>query len=114
MTDFGAILQTSVTLAGFLIAVNAYLPKGLEEEWFAFTLFLVPAPVLFLATSILAVYNYDATVPMFALSTIVLLLLFIGLGLWSNWEKYTEHRIKEKLRTRNPALYAALTRPSNP
>ncbi|MDA4127639.1 MAG: hypothetical protein OK452_10655 [Thaumarchaeota archaeon] len=109
MTDFSAIMQTSVTLAGFLIGVNAFLPKGLEEEWFAYAFFLIPSPVLFLVTAALAAYTNDLALSLFSDSIVVLIILFVGLGVWSTWEKYTEHELKEKLRTRNPALFQALT-----
>lgn len=109
MTDFGSLLQTSVTLAGFLIGVNAFLPKGLEEEWFAYAFFLIPSPVMFLVTAALAAYSNDFALPFFSDSIIVLILLFVGLGIWSTWEKYAEHQMKDKLRTRNPGLFQTLT-----
>lgn len=102
-------MQASVTLAGFLIGVNAFLPKGLEEEWFAYAFFLIPSPVLFLVSAALAAYTNDLALPLFSDSIVVLILLFVGLGIWSTWEKSTEHELKEKLRTRNPALFQALT-----
>jgi hypothetical protein len=102
-------MQTSVTLAGFLIGVNAFLPKGLEEEWYAYAFFLIPSPVLFLVTAALAACTNDLALPFFSDSIVVLILLFLGLGIWSAWEKYSENQLKEKLRARNPALFQALT-----
>ncbi len=112
MTDFGSILQSSVTLAGFLIGVSAYLPKGLQEEWYAYALFLVPSPVLFLADAALAAYGNDLALPFFSGSIAVLALLFVGLGFWSAWEKYAEHEMKDRLRKRNSTLFQLLTRSS--
>jgi hypothetical protein len=109
LTDFGSILQSSVTLAGFLIGVNAFLPKNLEEEWYAYVLFLVPSPVLFLIDAALAAYGNDLTLPFFTASVVLLILLFIGLGIWSTWEKYSEHQMKDRLRSRNPQLFQLLT-----
>jgi hypothetical protein len=109
LTDFGSLLQTSVTLAGFLIGVNAFLPKGLEEEWYAYTFFLIPSPVLFLVTAGLAAYNIDLALPFFLGSVVILILLFVGLGIWSTWEKYSEQQMKDRLRARNPALLQALS-----
>ncbi len=109
MTDFGSILQSSVTLAGFLIGINAFLPKGLDEEWYAYFVFLVPSPILFLATAALAAYSNDLALPLFSDSTMVLIVLFVGLGAWSTWEKYSEHQLKDRLRTRNSALFGLLT-----
>ncbi len=109
MTDFSSIMQTSVFLAGFLIGVNAFLPKGPEEEWYAYAFFLIPSPILFLVTAALAAYANDFALPFFSDSIVILILLFVGLGIWSTWEKYTEHQMKDKLRTRNPALFQALT-----
>lgn len=108
MTDFGSILQSAVTLAGFLMAVSAFLPKGLDEEWFAYFLFLVPSPVLFLITAALAAYSDDLALPFFDWSIVILLLLFIGLGTWSAFEKYSEHQMKERLRVRSPGLFNLL------
>ncbi len=109
MTDFGSILQSSVTLAGFLIGVNAFLPKGLEEEWYAYVLFLIPSPVLFLVDAVLAAYGVDLALPFFSGSLVVLVLLFVGLGIWSTWEKYAEHQMKDRLRKRNSPLFRLLT-----
>jgi hypothetical protein len=90
-------MQTSATLAGFLIGVNAFLPKGLDEEWLACALFLIPSPVLFMITSALAAYSNDLALPFFSDSILVLILLFVGLGVWSSWEKYSEHQMKDRL-----------------
>ena len=103
------MMAASVTLAGFLIGVNAFLPKGLEEEWFAYAFFLIPSPVLFLVTAALAAQTNDLALPLFSDSIVVLILLFVGLGIWSTWEKYTEQQLKDRLRMRNPALFQALT-----
>jgi hypothetical protein len=109
LTDFGSLLQSAVTLASFLIGVSAFLPKGLEEEWYAYMLFLVPSPVLFLIDAVLAAYSNDLALPFFFGSVTVLALLFIGLGIWSTWEKYSEHHLKNKLRMRNSPLFKLLT-----
>lgn len=109
MIDFGSLLQASVTLAGFLIGVNAFLPRGLEEEWYAYALFLIPSPVLFLIDAFLAADGSDLAVPFFSASLAVLVLLFIGLGAWSTWEKYYEHQMKDRLRRRNSFLFQLLT-----
>jgi hypothetical protein len=109
LTDFGSILQTSVTLAGFLIGVNAFLPKGLEEEWYAYAFFLIPSPVLFLVTAALAASSNDLTLPFFSGSLVILILLFVGLGIWSTWEKSSEQQMKVKLSARNPALFRSLS-----
>ena len=97
-----------------MVGVNAYLPKGLDDEWVAFTLFLVPAPVLYLVTAILAAYEYWLAYPLFLWSTILLIVLFITLGIWSGWEKRTERAIKQRLRKRNLALYGLLGRSTAP
>ena len=102
-------MQTSATLAGFLIGVNAFLPKGLDEEWFAYALFLIPSPVLFMITAGLAAYSNDLALPSFSDSIIVLIPLFVGLGVWSSWEKHSEHQMKDRLGRRNPALFQLLT-----
>ena len=102
-------MQTAVTLAGFLIGVNAFLPKGLDEEWFAYAFFLIPSPVLFLVTAALAANSSDLALPLFSGSLVVLILLFVSLGIWSTLEKHTEHQLKDRLRARNPALFQALT-----
>jgi len=109
MTDFGSLLQSAVTLAAFLVGISAFLPKGLEDEWFAYFLFLVPSPVLFLITAALAAYDNYLALPFFAGSIGVLLVLFVGLGIWSSLEKHAEQQIKERVRTRNPRLSRLLT-----
>ena len=108
MIDLGSVLQTSVTLAGFLIGVSTFLPKGLDEEWFAYLLFLVPSPILFLITAALSAYGSDLALPFFIGSIVILISLFIGLGIWGALEKRAEQQLKERLRSRNPELFSAL------
>ncbi len=62
-----------------------------------------------MVTAALAAYGSDLTLPMFSDSLVVLVLLFLGLGVWSTWEKHAEHQLKDRLRTRNSALFSLLT-----
>lgn len=103
------LLFASTALVGFLFTVGAYLPKGLDEEWFAYTLFLAPAPVLFLLTAILAAYGNGIALYFFAFSTVALILLFLGLGIWSAVEKLHENKAKDILRKRSPRLFSLLS-----
>ncbi len=64
--------------------------------------------MLFLIDAILAAYGYDVAVPFFSASLAVLVLLFVGLGVWSTWEKYSEHQLRDRLRKRNLPLFQLL------
>lgn len=75
--DFGAILQASLILAGFLITVFTIVPKEVEYEFSSFATLLIPPHVLFLITAMLAAVNNPLAILLFIISSVFEIIFFI-------------------------------------